>query len=131
MKKIYGLLMAGSLLYACGSGDTETAKTNGQEQGTESTAPTGPAIPNERGLELIGSNDCTTCHAIDKKLIGPSYVDVANKYEPTDAVIDTLVAKIKHGGTGNWGQIPMTPHPDLADADAREMVQYILSLKNQ
>ena len=72
-----------------------------------------------------------TCHAIDRKVIGPSYIDVSKKYDSTEAVIDTLVSKIKHGGKGNWGEVMMTPHPDLPDADAKEMVKYILSLKNQ
>ena len=85
--------------------------------------------PDDRGLELIGASDCTTCHQIDKKAIGPAYVDVAAKYENTPAVVDTLVSKIINGGSGNWGQIAMSPHPQLPEADVREMVKYILSLK--
>lgn len=88
-----------------------------------------PTVQNERGLELIGASDCTTCHAIDKKNIGPAYIDVAQKYENTEAVIDTLVSKVLKGGQGNWGAVPMTPHPNLPEADAREMIKYILSLK--
>src|SRR5688572_27246071 len=136
--KALSVLLSGVMLFSCGS--DESAKTPGGETttpapDTATAAPDQPAagasVPNERGLELIGSSDCTTCHGIDKKIIGPSYVDVAKKYEATDAVIDTLVSKIKKGGMGNWGNIPMTPHPDLPDADAKEMVKYILSLKNQ
>ena len=135
MKKILTVLFATAMIYSCGDGGTNEQSSD--EPKASDTAPattepaTGgtPAVANERGLELIGSNDCTTCHAIDKKLIGPAYV--AKKYENTPAVVDTLISKIKHGGMGNWGNIPMTPHPDLSDADAREMVNYILSLKNQ
>jgi cytochrome c len=139
MKKLLTVLFASALIYSCGSGEGEanTSSTNGGGADTTPTTTTEPAgtaggaIANERGLELIGSSDCTTCHGIDKKIIGPAYVDVAKKYENTPQVIDTLVSKIKKGGMGNWGNIPMTPHPDLPDADAQEMVKYILSLKNQ
>lgn len=132
MKKLLIFVFTCAVIYSCGDGGdankNEAADTSATV--TEPTAPAGGgAIANEKGLELIGSSDCTTCHGIDKKIIGPAYVDVANKYENTPAVIDTLVSKIKKGGMGNWGNIPMTPHPDLSDADAQEMVKYILSLK--
>jgi cytochrome c len=136
MKKLLTILFAAALLYSCGEGGGENnaaestpADTASGTAATEPAAGGTPAIANERGLELIGASDCTTCHGIDKKVIGPSYVDVANKYENTPAVVDTLVSKIKKGGMGNWGNIAMTPHPDLPDEDAREMVRYILSLK--
>lgn len=139
MKKVLTVLFATAVLWSCG--DNGGADTKEGESGAVDTTPaqtTDPAaggggltVDNQKGLELIGASDCTTCHAIDRKIIGPSYVDVAKKYENNQSVIDTLVAKIKKGGMGNWGNIPMTPHPDLADADAQEMVKYILSLKNQ
>lgn len=134
MKKFLALVFASAVIYSCGEGGGEK-KTNENEapdtssQAAPSGGAGGAAVANERGLELIGASDCTTCHGIDKKVIGPAYVDVANKYENTPAVVDSLVAKIKKGGMGNWGNIPMTPHPDLPDEDAREMVNYILSLK--
>lgn len=140
MKKVLTILFAAALIYSCGDGDSNTneagSTTADTAAGSTNTQPDpaaggGTAIANEKGLELIGASDCTTCHAIDKKVIGPSYVDVANKYENTPAVVDSLVSKIKKGGMGNWGNIAMTPHPDLPDEDAREMVKYILSLKNQ
>lgn len=138
MKKLLSILFVGALIYSCGDGGGEGNTNNNNNSAdtapastTEPSGTAGGGIPNEKGLELIGSSDCTTCHAIDKKIIGPAYVDVAKKYENTPAVIDTLVSKIKNGGMGNWGNIPMTPHPDLSEADAQEMVKYILSLKNQ
>jgi cytochrome c len=137
MRKLLSLLAATALLYSCG-GSGENNENGSNPAPTTDTATTAPAassgtpeVANQKGLELIGANDCMTCHAIDKKVIGPAYVDVAKKYDNTEAVVDTLVAKIKHGGKGNWGEIAMTPHPDLPDADAKEMVKYILSLKNQ
>lgn len=125
MKKLLVVFGISVIAFACGSSDEKKADAPVQEDTVAAT----PTIQNERGLELIGSNDCTGCHAIDKKLIGPAYQDVAQKYENTPAVIDTLVAKVRNGGQGNWGTIPMAPHPNLSEADAREMVMYIMSLK--
>lgn len=82
----------------------------------------------DKGKTLISKSDCLACHKDDVKLLGPAYVDVAKKYEPTDKNIDYLVNKIIKGGSGVWGEIPMSPHPNLPPADAKEMVQYILSL---
>jgi len=134
MKKLLTVLFASAVIYSCGEGGEQTDnRTSDSVPSTTDQPATGgtPEVANLRGLELIGASDCTTCHAIDKKVIGPSYVDVAKKYENTPAVIDTLVSKVKKGGMGVWGNIPMTPHPDLPDEDAREMVKYILSLKDQ
>jgi cytochrome c len=81
-----------------------------------------------KGKNLIAKSDCLACHKDDAKLVGPAYVDVAKKYEPTDANISQLAQKIIKGGAGVWGQIPMSPHPTLTEGDAKEMVKYILSL---
>ncbi|KAA5543527.1 c-type cytochrome [Adhaeribacter rhizoryzae] len=83
----------------------------------------------EKGKNLIAKSDCLACHKDDAKLVGPSYEEVANKYENNAKNVDFLVGKIIKGGAGSWGQIPMSPHPNLSSADAREMVNYILSLK--
>ena len=118
-----------SLVYACGG---EDKKADQPAAGTEKPADT-PGVaavnPNEKGLELIGASDCTTCHAIKEKKIGPAYIDVSKKY--TEADVDSLVSKVIHGGQGVWGSIPMTAHPNLSQEDAKQMVLYILSLKNQ
>jgi cytochrome c len=66
---------------------------------------------------------------VSEKLTGPSYKDVAAKYENTDANITLLAEKIIKGGQGVWGPIPMTPHAALSEADAKQMVKYILLLK--
>lgn len=131
MKKLLVIFGITATIVACNAGEGEgggsdTTSTAAMDQG----APTG-ANPYEKGLELIGAGDCTTCHAIDKKNIGPSYVDVAKKYENTDEVKKELVSKIINGGAGNWGAVPMTPHPSVSEADAMEMVNYIMSLKNR
>lgn len=82
-----------------------------------------------KGAKLITSSDCTSCHREREKLVGPAYSAVAAKYPSTDANITMLANKVIQGGKGNWGEIPMTPHPDLAVNDAKQMVAYILSLK--
>lgn len=124
MKKFLFILGVSTIVFACGSSEEKPGDEKKQD-----TVATTPTVQNERGLELIGASDCTTCHDIETKKIGPAYVDVAAKYENTDAVIDTLVSKVIKGGQGNWGTVPMTPHPTLPEADAREMVKYIMSLK--
>ena len=81
------------------------------------------------GAKLIAGSTCGGCHKEKEKLVGPAYVAVAAKYPSNEANIAMLANKIIQGGKGNWGEVPMTPHLGLADADAREMVKYILSLK--
>jgi cytochrome c len=83
----------------------------------------------KNGEMLISKSDCFACHKVQDKLLGPSYKEVANKYEKTKSNIDYLVNKVKNGGSGVWGQVPMSPHPALSDDDARAMILYVLSLK--
>jgi cytochrome c len=125
MKKLVIAFLISGVMVACNSEDKKPAEGKTDEK--KDTAPA--AIANEKGLELIGASDCTTCHRINEKNIGPAYTDVAQKYENNQATIDTLVEKIIKGGQGNWGTIAMTPHPTLSKEDATEMVKYILSLK--
>jgi cytochrome c len=88
-----------------------------------------PAAKFEKGKALIAQSDCLACHRETEKLVGPSYADVAKKYKPTKENVALLVNKVIAGGKGNWGEVPMLPHATLAQADAKEMVNYILSLK--
>ncbi len=83
----------------------------------------------KKGESLISKSDCLACHKVEGKLLGPSYKDVANKYPNNAATVNQLVSKIKKGGSGVWGAIPMSPHPALSDDDGKAMVKYILSLK--
>ncbi|ODS85748.1 MAG: hypothetical protein ABS46_01800 [Cytophagaceae bacterium SCN 52-12] len=81
----------------------------------------------ETGKALIGESDCFACHKEREKLVGPAYSEVAKKYRETD--IPKLVDKVIEGGSGAWGDIPMTPHTGMTRADAEAMVRYILTLK--
>lgn len=90
--------------------------------------PAAESVDLKKGEALIAKSDCFACHKVQEKVLGPSYKDVAKKYENTKANIDYLANKIKVGGSGVWGAVPMSPHPALSDDDAKAMVQYILSL---
>ena len=81
------------------------------------------------GKSLIEGTDCMSCHKIDAKLIGPSYLDIAGKYENNPANVDLLAGKIIDGGSGVWGNIPMAAHSGMSKENAKKMVAYILSLK--
>lgn len=103
--------------------------TNVNDIGTNRASGKSPSGAFEKGRQLISQSDCLACHQETTKSIGPSYIEVARKYEKTDANISYLITKVIKGGTGVWGDIPMTPHPNMTNDDAREMVNYILSLK--
>jgi cytochrome c len=81
------------------------------------------------GAKLIAGSDCLSCHKENEKLVGPAYVAVAEKYPDSEANIAMLAGRIIKGGAGHWGAVPMTPHPNISEGDAREMAKYVLSLK--
>ncbi len=78
---------------------------------------------------LAKKYNCLACHAVDKKLIGPSYKDVAAKYKGNAGAEAKLIGKVKNGGSGAWGQIPMPPNASVPDADVKVLVKWILSTK--
>jgi cytochrome c len=78
---------------------------------------------------LAKKHNCLACHAADKKLIGPSYKDVAAKYKADAGAEAKLIAKVKNGGVGAWGQIPMPPNAAVPDADIKALVKWVLSTK--
>lgn len=86
------------------------------------------------GEDMLKKNACTACHAIDKKMVGPAYKDVANRYRGQKDAEAKLVEKVKKGGSGVWAKelgapIPMPPNDKVSDADIKAMVHFILSLK--
>jgi cytochrome c len=114
---------------SCGSGaDNKDAKTTTPASGASELS-SNPDYT--KGVELIAKSDCLTCHKINEKLTGPAYKDVALKYESNDENINLLASKIIKGGQGVWGPIPMTPHASLSEGDAKQMVKYILLLRNK
>lgn len=81
------------------------------------------------GMALAQKNACMSCHGVDKKIVGPAYKEVAKKYAGDKTAKDRLVAKVKAGGKGVWGQIPMPPNPGVKPEDAEKIVEWVLSLK--
>ena len=81
------------------------------------------------GETLAKADGCMACHAVGNKLVGPSYKDVAVKYSGDKDAEAKLMKKVKDGGSGVWGPIPMPPHPAISDADLKTMVDWVLSLK--
>lgn len=77
---------------------------------------------------LAKKNNCLACHATDSKLIGPAYKEIAAKYKGDDSALGNLVEKIKSGGGGIWGDIPMPPNAAVSDEDAKTLVNWILSM---
>lgn len=87
------------------------------------------AAPASAQEALAKKHNCFACHAIDKKVVGPAYKDVANKYRGDKTAEAKLIDKVKKGGAGVWGQVPMPPNATVPDADVKALVQWILSLK--
>jgi cytochrome c len=132
MKKYVVFAALCTAMVACNSSDgSKSGEQKPAESANNSSAGGATTAGNDKALEMIGALDCTTCHKISEKNIGPAYTDVAKKYEATDENISMLADKVIKGGAGNWGTVPMTPHPALSADSAKEMVRYILSLKNQ
>jgi cytochrome c len=108
----------------------------GNATATPAAAPAAaPAAPAEQAKtetvspeEMPAKYGCTACHAVDHKVVGPAFKDVAAKYKGKD-VEDQLVLKVKNGGAGVWGQAPMTPNPQVPDPDLHAIVKWVLSLK--
>ena len=87
------------------------------------------AAPAMADLALATSKNCMACHAVDKKLVGPAYKDVAAKYAGQKDAVDKLAAKIIKGGSGVWGPVPMPANTQVNDADAKKLAAWILTLK--
>ena len=87
------------------------------------------ALPAYAQEELAKKHNCFACHAVDKKLVGPSYKDVAAKYRDDPKAEAKLFEKVKKGGQGVWGQVPMPPNSFVSDADIKTLVKWVLSTK--
>jgi cytochrome c len=80
-----------------------------------------------RGQTIASSNACMGCHAVDRKLVGPSFQQIAAKYKGDVQAPAKLALKVKNGGSGVWGAIPMPAHPAMSDADIRTVVDWVLA----
>jgi len=140
MKRVFLLVAAGCLMVllaiSCGSkkeeagSESEDVYSDYEIAEQETTTPeTGDELA--QGKALIEASDCKTCHHETNKIIGPAHKEVAEKYEFTAANVTMLAEKIIKGGSGVWGDIMMTPHANLSQADAEKMSRYILSLDGE
>jgi cytochrome c len=127
VKQNFLCLFLACTLAACGGG----------EQKEQNTTPEGiaeePALTEAQaeGRQLIKQSDCSACHLDDAKLVGPGYQEVAEKYPHNDSTVTYLAQKIIKGGSGVWGNVPMTPHPQHKPEEAEKMAKYILTLSDK
>ena len=89
-------------------------------------ASSAPALADQA---LATSKNCMSCHAVDKKLVGPSYKDVAVKYAGQKDAADKLAVKLTKGSTGTWGPVPMPANPQVSEAEAKKLVAWVLATK--
>lgn len=114
---LFSLALLAGLTSGCGT------------SGDQKTEPAAMETVVQEGRNLVSQSDCLGCHKEDAKLVGPSYLEIANYYEASEANIKMLSEKIMKGGQGAWGSVPMAPHPTVSEQEAQKMVRYILSLK--
>lgn len=136
MKKTILAVSLLALLASCGSGDGKKTDDKKEPQTGAETKPADDLSSNpvyQKGLAIVSEskNLCLTCHKIEEKLQGPSYRDVANKYENNEENVKKLAEKVKNGGSGVWGDIPMPPNAAISPEDAEAAIRYILLLKNK
>ncbi|AMM26116.1 c-type cytochrome [Variovorax sp. PAMC 28711] len=87
------------------------------------------AAPAFADLALATSKNCMSCHAVERKVLGPSFKDIAAKYKDNKGAVDLLATKIMKGGAGVWGPVPMPANTQVSDADAKKLAAWVLSTK--
>ena len=87
------------------------------------------ALDNKTAEDLMKKDGCAACHTIDKKVIGPAYQDVAAKYKGDAGALAKLSQKVKTGGAGVWGPVPMPPNPSVSASDAEKLAGWVLQQK--
>ncbi|MBI5718735.1 MAG: c-type cytochrome [Burkholderiales bacterium] len=88
-----------------------------------------PAFADEAALKTAQKNNCAACHAPAQKLVGPSWSEIGKKYAGAAGAEAKLLAKVKRGGAGVWGPVPMPPNPGVPDADIKTVLRYALRTK--
>lgn len=139
MKQLIVILSLLTLAWSCSNNAEQTSSAQPAQKEVQETKPAEASAPDplknnpdySKGLELVAQSDCFTCHRVDDMNVGPAYRDIANKYEANAKNISLLAGKIINGGSGVWGQVPMTPHANLSKKEAEQMVKYIMLLKSR
>jgi cytochrome c len=131
LRLAFAALAVSAFIYSCGGESNDTADTAATEETQPAaSAPADQATLVAEGKTLVEGSDCRACHANDQRLVGPAYNEVAERYHNDPGAVDMLAGKIIEGGSGNWGEVPMAPHPQISKEDATKMVHYVLSLRN-
>ncbi len=91
-----------------------------------SVALAAPSVQADEGLAR--TSGCLACHGVDKKILGPSFQEIAAKYKDDSAAVATLTEKVKAGGKGNWGEVPMPPNAHVSDDDIKALVDWVLTM---
>jgi cytochrome c len=123
MKKLFLTGFISLLIFSCSKKDETSVVSSHSDASEVSTS----APSNLTGQQIIETLDCTGCHTTNERMIGPSYQEIAGKYSEKD--VELLASKIIEGGSGVWGSVPMSAHPQVSKEDAKKMVEYILSQK--
>jgi cytochrome c len=110
--------------------EAPAAETPAAEAPVAEAAAPAAAAPAAAGdsLALATQSGCMACHQVETKVVGPAYKEVAAKYKDDAAALDMLVAKVKNGGVGTWGQVPMPPNAHVSDDNIRTIVTWLLTL---
>lgn len=130
------LFAASTMMYACGGSGSSNESTT-QESATTSTPQQEVKLEEkykddpvfQAGQAKAKEVGCTACHMVERKIVGPSYGDVAAKYENNAENLEMLTSHVINGNVGNWGEIPMPAHPHLERGDVETIVKYVLMLK--
>lgn len=133
-KQVMFSVLCASLLVACGSKE-EKPPVNAVPMPQSAVPAVTKSVPDENvaatdGMPVLARKyNCTACHAIDKKVVGPAWMDVSKKYKGQD-VEAKLIAKVSKGGSGSWGSMPMPPNDQagIKQEDMKELVKFILAL---
>lgn len=138
-----------ALLFSCGGEEKKSETISEKQEARETTPPEASPAPTTKpteentvpeeavissasktisGEEKVANSDCLSCHLVERMVVGPAYMDIAAEYENNEANVTLLANKVIKGGSGVWGEVPMPPHPNLSEEDAKDMVRYILGL---
>ncbi|PRY87488.1 c-type cytochrome [Mongoliibacter ruber] len=133
----FGMIAIASFTYACGGGGSSSS-TSETTSTTSSPAPAATQSLEDKykddpvfvaGSAKAKEAGCTACHMVERKIVGPSYADVAEKYENTAENVELLTSRVIKGNVGVWGEVPMPAHPHLDNDDVEAVVKYVLLLK--
>ncbi len=133
MVVVAGMLTVGWRTLQAGNRHDKTIQTSDVSAGNISsvvapTSPTAPAAAVATGLTAVNASDCMRCHGVDRRYVGPAFSQVAARYQGRPDAVDYLAGKIRNGGAGEWGRALMPRHPQLSEAQARHMAQWVMSL---